>query len=319
MRISAPLSGILRSNPVVILDGGLATELEARGADLSGRLWSARLLQDNPELIAGVHRAYFEAGADVAITASYQASFEGLAKAGYDADQSREIIRRSVSLAQTARAEFWAVPENRQGREYPLIAVSIGPYGAYLADGSEYAGNYGESREALRAFHEERMQILAGTEPDLLAVETIPSLLEAEVLAELLSVYSHVPAWMTFSCRNGTAIADGASLRDAVQAATSAPTVIATGVNCTPPRYVSSLLDEAAAVTDLPLVAYPNSGESWDDGSGAWRPADEQDDIAALALDWYRSGARLIGGCCRTGPGLIRQLRRLDWPEPAVR
>jgi homocysteine S-methyltransferase len=301
------LQSFLESNGVVILDGALATELERRGADLCDALWSARLLLDNPELIRQVHREYYHAGADVATTASYQASLPELMRRGFSLAQAAEVLCLSVKLAQQAREEFWlSAPADRQ---WPLIAASVGCYGAVLHDGSEYRGDYGLTRQQLIDWHRPRLEILAHSGADLLACETIPCLVEAEALVRLLDEICELPAWISFSCRDGRHLSHGELFADAVTLVCASPQVIAAGVNCTAPRHVEALLRVAQAVTTKPMLAYPNSGESWDASRHRWAAGAETLDWAAAARTWYAAGARLIGGCCRTTPDTITAIR----------
>jgi S-methylmethionine-dependent homocysteine/selenocysteine methylase len=286
---------------VTVLDGGLATELEAQGADLSDALWSARVLADDPSRVVAAHRAFVAAGADVAITGSYQASFGGYARAGVEHDRAAELMWRSVSLARSAGAR--------------IVAASVGPYGATLADGSEYTGRYGLTVAQLREFHRERLHVLASAGPDLLAVETIPSLPEVEAIcAELSSV--DVPAWVSMTT-TGTATAAGEPLAEAFAIADSCPAVIAVGVNCVPPAVVAQALRVAASVTAKPLVAYPNSGERWDAAGRTWtgEPAISTD----LVRSWLELGARYVGGCCRVGPVQISRIAHAarEWDNRA--
>ena len=283
---------------VVVLDGGLASELERRGLNLASRLWSAQLLADDPDSIRDVHRAYFAAGAQVAISASYQASLDGLAAAGLD---GRAMLRRSVALAQQARDEHGA----------GWVAASIGPYGAARADGSEYDGRYGLSVEQLRRFHHDRLHILADAAPDVLAVETVPCLTEAEaLLAELESV--GIPAWLSVTCA-GARTRAGEPLVDAFAMARECPSVFAVGVNCCAPADVLPAIRLAVQHSGKPAICYPNSGEGWDAGARDWTG------VAAFsppdAPAWVAAGARLVGGCCRVGPAdiaaLTQQLARL--------
>lgn len=275
---------------VSVLDGGLATQLEADGADLSGQLWSARVLAEQPERIVAAHAAFVAAGAQIAITSSYQASFEGYARAGFAPAEAASLMRRSVALARAAGA--------------PRVAASVGPYGAVLADGSEYTGRYGLSVAQLRRFHRERLRVLASAEPDLLAVETIPSLIEVEAIcAELEQV--DVPAWISLSCTRD-ATAGGEPLAEAFAIAAGASSVIAVGVNCVPPGTVALALRVARSVTDKPLVAYPNSGETWDAAAGRWTGRPEID--AQQVVEWLGLGAEYVGGCCRVGPSVIRSI-----------
>jgi homocysteine S-methyltransferase len=289
----------------IVLDGGLATALESRGADLRDPLWSARVLVEDPGLIEVVHRDYFEAGADVAISASYQASFEGLAARGIDRVEAEAILRRSVELAR----------RSAQGFDRPLlVAASVGPYGAVLANGAEYTGDYGldpsTARATLRDFHLARAEVLATAQPDLLAIETIPSIAEAEALVEVLTSLGDVPAWVCFSCRDATHLNDGSPLIDAVDVVTAAPQVVAVGVNCTPPALMPDLIRSAGSRTDRALVAYPNRGATWDAVTGSWTGDAVPDGFGPLASELRAAGARLIGGCCGSLPSDIRDMAK---------
>ena len=305
-----PFTPFIQAHGVVILDGAMATELERRGADIADPLWSAKILLEAPELIRQVHYDYFAAGADVAITASYQASFAGFAARGLTRDEAAALMRLSVTLAQDARDAFWADPSNRAGRTRPLVAASVGPYGAFLADGSEYRGDYGLSRAELIAFHRPRLEVLLDAGPDLLACETIPCLAEAEALCRLLSEYPTVPAWLSFACCDDAHVCHGETLAACVAAA-DVPNVVAVGVNCTPPRYVEPLLRSVAGTTDKLILTYPNSGEQWDAAAKCWLPGTGVTAFAAPARLWYAAGARLIGGCCRTTPADVADMARV--------
>jgi homocysteine S-methyltransferase len=293
---------------IVVLDGGLATELQNRGADLDDRLWSARLLIDQPELIVETHTAYLDAGADVAITASYQASFQGFAERGIDHGRAADLMRRSIALAVQARDAWWD-ERPRADRVKPLVATSVGPYGAVLANGAEYTGHYGRSVQELRDFHAERLEILADPSEgaDVLAVETIPSVLEAEALAQALAEHADRPAWVAFSCRDGGHLCDGTPLDEAVRIVTDAPSVFAVGVNCTAPAHVTSLVRVAVGATDRSILAYPNRGASYDAVTKTWGDADPVD-VATLARSWVEAGATMVGGCCGTRPHDIRAI-----------
>lgn len=275
---------------LVLLDGGMSNALETRGHDLSDALWSARLLRDAPGEIAAVHRSYFAAGARVATTASYQASVSGFVSAGATESEAAALIRSSVTLAR----------EVRDSMDGPRrwVAASVGPYGAVLADGSEYRGRYGVPAAALRDFHRSRLELLLAAGPDLLAVETIPDVDEAEVLTALLDEYA-VPAWFSYTVE-GDRTRAGQLLPDAFAVAAGCSAVVAVGINCCSPADVAPALRVAAEVTDLPLVAYPNSGQGWDPVARAWSGGTSYD--PGLAPEWVAAGARLIGGCCRVGP-----------------
>ncbi|MBB6344109.1 homocysteine S-methyltransferase [Nonomuraea muscovyensis] len=281
----------------LVLDGGLATHLEALGADLSDELWSARLLLEDPDLIRRVHADYFAAGAQVATTASYQASLPGFVRRGLDVAQAERLIRRSVELAAQARDEAGG----------GLVAASVGPYGAYLANGAEYTGDYDLDEEGLLAWHRPRWEILASSGADLLACETIPSYPEARALGRLLRETPSVKAWVSFSCRDGEHLNDGTPIREAAALFASDAQVVAVGVNCTAPRHVPSLL--AALSGGLPVVVYPNSGETWDAGRRRWLGLADPAEYGQAAKEWERAGASLIGGCCRTTPDHVKQIR----------
>lgn len=302
-----PLSPFLAHQRALVLDGALATELERRGCDLNDPLWSARVLLEQPGIIRAVHADYFEAGADVATTASYQATFEGFARRGLDRAAAERLMRQSVDLAREARDAFWAVEANRAGRIRPLVAASIGPYGAMLADGSEYRGNYDLDEEGLMAFHRPRMQVLADAGADLLACETVPCLAEARALARLMTALK-VSGWISFSCRDGAHNSQGEPFADCVAALDGVDAVLAVGVNCTAPRFLPDLLTAAHAASSKRLLAYPNSGESYDAVEKCWHGIRDSHGYAEAARQWYQAGARLIGGCCRTTPDDIRAL-----------
>jgi homocysteine S-methyltransferase len=275
---------------ITVLDGGLATELEAQGADLSDALWSARVLADDPSRVVAAHAAFVAAGADVAITSSYQASFAGFAHAGIDHDRAAELMRRSVTLAREAGAA--------------IVAASVGPYGATLADGSEYTGRYGLSVAQLREFHRERLQVLASAGPDLLAVETIPSLAEVEAICAELDGLD-LPAWVSVTA---TALSAD-DLAEAFAIADACPAVIAVGVNCVPPPVVARALEVATSVTAKPLVAYPNSGETWDAAARRW--TGDPTVSAELVREWLDLGVRYVGGCCRVSPVQVAQIAQV--------
>jgi len=301
-----PLTPLLTSINPILLDGALATQLEALGSDLNDPLWSASTLISNPSLIYAVHLSYYLAGADVAITASYQASPLGLAARGIGLDEAKRLIKRSVELAQRARKD---VLGEQPGRRM-LIAGSVGPYGAYLADGSEYRGEYHLPEEEMKGFHRERVRTLVEAGVDLLACETMPSFGEIRALLGLLQEVPETVAWVSMTLRDGEHLSDGTPLEQVVEALNAAPQVIALGVNCVPEDKVTEALRHMAKFTDKPLVAYPNSGEEYDPVSKTWhgdhlRGGRLQD----RAAEWYEAGAKLIGGCCRTTPEDIRTLR----------
>jgi homocysteine S-methyltransferase len=270
MSKTAFASALERSAPLII-DGGLATQLEAQGCDISNPLWSASLLLEQPREIIAASRAFLDAGAECIATASYQASYEGFSQQGISAEKARELMLLSVELALQAR-----------GQSRALIAASIGPYGAMLHDGSEYRGDYEATSD-----------------------ETIPSIGEARVLAELLASCD-TPAWVSFSCPDAQHISDGTPVEEAAAVFRDHPTVLAVGLNCTPAQYATELVRRfRASLPGKAVIAYPNSGETWDAASGTWSGTATPLDFAAAADDWVAAGASIVGGCCRTGPGHI--------------
>ena len=301
-----PIASILDHYPALVIDGALATELERRGYDLKDELWSARILLEQPEAIKQVHLDYFRAGADCAITASYQATMEGFEKRGLNKQEAMDLIQRSVRLASEARDEFWAEPAYRIGRSKPFVAASAGPYGAFLADGSEYRGNYGLSEKELMDFHRPRMRALIEAGADMLACETIPCLAEAQAIAKLLEEFPNITAWVSFSGRDEKHISEGQMFADCIKQLESHLQITAIGVNCTSPKYISSLIREAEKMTEKPILVYPNSGETYDAERNNWNGDPVFDSFGEHAREWYRAGARLIGGCCRTTPEDIR-------------
>ena len=286
------------NNTVLVSDGGLATELEARGHDLSDDLWSARLLFDAPEEIVAAHSAFYQAGAAIATTASYQASFDGFAAGGIGREDAERLMRRSVELAATAREEV--------GGDGRWVAASIGPYGAALANGEEYVGRYGLTVAQLADWHRPRMEILADAGADVLAIETVPDIDEAEALVGLVRELG-VPAWLSYTI-SGPFTRAGQPLAEAFAVAADVPEIVAVGVNCCAPADVLPAIDIARDVTGKPVIVYPNSGEEWDGqrrtwiGEGRWS--------SDLAPQWVAAGARIVGGCCRVMPDDIAELSR---------
>ncbi len=305
-----PLAAFLNRGAMV-LDGGLATALESKGCDLDDDLWSARILLESPELIRQVHLEFLAAGADCITTSTYQATLAGFCKRGLSADEGIELLRSSVRLACDARDTFWNDAGNRSGRLRPLVAASVGPYGAFLADGSEYTGRYGLGAGDLYEFHRQRWDLLATSEADLLACETIPSVSEAEALLRLLDETPDRWAWLSFACRDEAHLSDGSAFAEAVDLCSLRSNVAAVGVNCTSPELISSLIRIARPRTNQPIIVYPNSGERYDAQSKTWLSSAPDVDWTKAAAEWIQLGASAVGGCCRTGTDEIARLRRL--------
>lgn len=290
-----------------VLDGAMATELEAHGADISGPLWSAHVLEDAPEKIAAVHRSYIDAGAQCIETASYQVSRRGYAEVGLAPERADAALLNSVAIARQVAAEF---PNRRI-----LIAASLGPFGAALHNGAEYTGDYSCTFADLIAFHRERIAVVATAQgdnaPDLLAFETLPSLQEAQALVEALAPWPNLRAWFSFTCRDAQHVAHGERLRDCAAVVAALPQTVAIGVNCVPPSLVTDLIRELRAASDKPIVVYPNSGEGWDAQCRSWTGLRDPAAFEAQASQWFSAGAQIVGGCCRTNPRAIRQIAKV--------
>jgi homocysteine S-methyltransferase len=308
----SPIAAFIERQGFVLLDGGLATELENCGHNLNNNLWSASLLINKAREIRKAHLSYLTAGADCIVTASYQASIPGFLAEGLSAEKAKELIRKSVEIACEAREQCLEdIEKNSQSRIRPLIAASIGPFGAYLADGSEYRGNYSASTEQLRTFHESRWEVLVDTPADIFALETIPCFREAAVLLELLRSTPDIRAWISFSCRDESRISDGTHIEECAALFENCEQIVAIGINCTAPQYVSSLIDNTRkGAPDKPIVVYPNSGEMYDGNKKIWGGLQDKKNTGTAAKLWFKHGARLLGGCCRINPGDIAEMRR---------
>lgn len=307
-----PVAQALSQTDTLILDGALATELEARGCDLADTLWSAKVLMENPELIYQVHYDYFAAGAHCAITASYQATPQGFAQRGLDEAQSRALIQQSAVLAQRARDDYRAA----SGTAAPLlVAGSVGPYGAFLANGAEYRGDYALPEAEMKAFHRPRVAALLETGVDLLACETLPSFAEAQALVSLLAEFPDSSAWFSFTLRDANHISDGTPLSEVAALLNAAPQVVAVGINCVALESVTPALRTLQALCDKPLLVYPNSGEQYDATSKTWHSAPSGCTLHDKFPEWQQAGARLIGGCCRTTPQDIAAIAACCQPQ----
>lgn len=287
-----------------VIDGAMATELERRGCDLSSGIWSARVIDDAPATVEAVHRSYLEAGADCLLTASYQVSIEGYAEQGLPPQSAAAALRRAVAVAESARTWYRTISPRRI-----WIGASLGPYGAILHNGAEFHGNYSISFDQLVQFHAQRIAVLAESNADFIAFETIPSLDEAGAILIALESSPGVAAWLSFTCRDQVHVAHGEPLSDCGRLLDGHPQVVAVGINCTSPSLILPLLSELRPVTGKPIVVYPNSGEIWDADRRGWRGDSHPGDFAIHAAAWYSAGAQAIGGCCRTRPEHIRNIR----------
>jgi homocysteine S-methyltransferase len=292
----------------ILLDGGLSNELERQGCDLNQKLWSAKLLESNPEAIVLAHLAYLESGAQCIITSSYQATLPGFMAIGYDKPSASGLILKSVQLAEEAKNRFLAL---NPFASKPLIAASIGPYGAYLADGSEYRGIYDISDQELSDFHKPRINLLANTTADILACETIPSFREAKVLSKILENINK-PAWVSFSCQDGKHISDGTPIEKCAAFFAHHPTIFAIGVNCTSPKFISELIRSIKTKSeDKKIVVYPNSGAVYHAESKMWSGLSDLSSCELMVKEWMDLGADIIGGCCGIGPHQIKAMGKI--------
>jgi homocysteine S-methyltransferase len=301
---------ILQKQNVIILDGALGTEIQKRGFDVNDSLWSAKFLSKNPAVIKEIHTDYLNAGADIIISASYQASFEGFMKKGFSKEESKKLIELSISLAKDARDEFWENLTDKTDKIKPLVAASIGPYGAFLADGSEYSGNYQISDEELLAFHQQRLETILHVKPDIIACETIPSFNEAKILSKLLEAYD-IPSWISFSAKDEKHINSGESIEECIEYLETQKHICALGINCTAPQFISSLVQKIKKLSSKPIVIYPNGGSKYNPITKTWEKSVDNSDFAKMALLWKNAGASIIGGCCETGPKEIQELHQI--------
>ncbi|KAK9160640.1 hypothetical protein Syun_006981 [Stephania yunnanensis] len=311
------------SGGFAVIDGGLATELERKGADLNDPLWSAKCLISTPNLIREVHLDYLEAGANIITTASYQATIQGFEAKGFSREESEALLKKSVEIGFEARDLYYErhaeclsdgiENEKISKKRAILVAASVGSYGAYLADGSEYDGNYGDvvTLDTLKEFHRRRVQVLAESGADLIAFETIPNKLEAQAYREILEEDNiKTPAWFSFNSKDGINVVSGDSLLECVAIADRCKKVLAVGINCTPPRFIHGLILSIQKVTTKPILVYPNSGETYDPDQKEWIPSTgvSDEDFVPYVCKWREDGALLIGGCCRTTPTTIKAI-----------
>lgn len=284
----------LAVEPFAVLDGGLSTALELLGHRPSGLLWTAQLVVDQPQVITAAHRSFVEAGADIVISSSYQASVAGFGRAGLSPAAATRALLSTTELARLSGVRY--------------VAASIGPFGATLGDGSEYHGSYAASWDEVRSFHRQRLEVLADSGADLFAIETIPGVIEAEIVLDELRRVSDRPAWLSVSCRSATHTCAGDEIGVVAELAGRASNLVAVGVNCTDPRFVGELLRSCRAATDLPLVAYPNHGRLWHAEQERWIGDDGDDHVGHRVAEWFATGARFIGGCCGVGPAGVREV-----------
>lgn len=300
---------LLQKQNAIIIDGALGTQIQKNGYDVNDSLWSAKYLNENIGVIKEVHRQYLEAGADIIISSSYQASIEGFLQKGFSKEEAKKLIKLSISIAKDTRDEFWKI--NNENRIKPLVAASIGPYGAYLADGSEYSGDYKISDEKLRGFHKERLELILEEKPDLLAIETIPILREVKLIIEVLKELEDIPTWVCFSSKDENSTNADDDINECMKYLQNQDCIDAVGINCTAPQYIPKLIENTKSECTKPIVVYPNGGTKYNPIKKVWEKGDiSPSEYGKLAHLWFRKGARIIGGCCETGPKEIDQIRK---------
>ena len=309
MKDNNPIKPILEQKKHMIIDGALASELQRRGCDLNDSLWSAKVLIEQPELIQQVHYDYFVAGADCAITASYQATPMGFAPKGIELEESIKLIKTSVKLAQQAKMQY--LNDIKQDKAL-FIAGSVGPYGAYLANGSEYTGDYQLSESEFIAFHKDRVAALIDAGVDILSCETMPSFLEIKALAKLIQQFPMVNCWFSLTLKDQKHISDGTPLTEVIEYLNSIEQIVSVGINCIALEKVTPALEVLSKLTSKPLIVYPNSGEQYDPTTKQWHKNHDHNCTFANQLDvWINLGAKLIGGCCQTTPDDIVEIYQL--------
>ncbi|OCG00847.1 homocysteine S-methyltransferase [Gilliamella sp. wkB112] len=309
MKIDNQIANLLKYKKYIVIDGALASELQHRGCDLNDSLWSAKVLIEHPQLISQVHYDYFKAGADCAITASYQATPLGFAQKGINEIEAIALIKKSVELAQQAKQRYLAeIPQNK----LLLIAGSVGPYGAYLANGSEYTGDYQLSESEFIDFHRVRMQALIEAKVDLLACETMPSFAEIRALTKLLQQFPHMTCWFSMTLKDAKYLSDGTPLSLVIEHLNKVNQIVSIGVNCIALEKVTAALTTLHQLTSKPLIVYPNSGEQYDPSTKQWRHNHQHDcTFTNQVATWTKLGAKLIGGCCQTTPADIVEINHL--------
>lgn len=287
-----------------VLDGSLAAALEEQGVKNESELWTAQALSANIEAVYDAHYSYLAAGAQMILTDTYQANLQAFEKAGYSKQQAENLVGMAVLVAQKARDDY----EEQTGK-HALVAASIGPYGAYLADGSEYRGDYLLNDAQYLNFHLPRLTAILAQTPDCLALETQPKLSEPLALLRWLEKnVPQMPVYVSFTLRDETTLSDGTKLERAVAAISKFEQVFAIGVNCIAPELVSGALKVIRQATTKKIIVYPNLGAKYDPETKQWAKSEQQLDFTQQAEKWHQAGASIIGGCCMTTSPQISQI-----------
>ncbi len=303
------IKNFLEKQNALILDGALGTQMQNHGFNINDSLWSAKFLDENPNAIKLVHKEYLEAGADCIITSSYQASLEGFLEKGFSEEKADHLISSSIKIAKDTRDEFWESYKNSD-RLKPLVAASIGPYGAYLANGAEYSGAYEISEKKLSSFHKRRLDTIMKMSPDIIACETIPLFSEIKILSKLLEKYKTTTSWLCLSAKNESLTNAGDDVEEVISWLNAQKHIDAIGVNCTAPQYISTLVKKIKKLSDKLIVIYPNGGSAYNPITKLWESSlTNSEEFAKMAYLWNSLGANIIGGCCETTPKEIKKIR----------
>ena len=299
------MSLIEQAKKGIVLDGAMSDELERQGVQTNNKLWTATALIDQLDKVYQAHMDYFNAGAELIITDTYQANVQAFEKAGYSKTEAEQFIRNAVKIAKKARDDF-----EKQTGKHNYVAGTIGAYGAYLADGSEYRGDYQLTSDEYLAFHLPRLKLVLAEKPDLIALETQPKLAEPVTVLDWLKEQRQIPVYVSFTLKDAKHLSDGTPIAEAVKKISQYQQVFAIGINCVSPTIVQDALSEFSQYTKKPLVVYPNLGASYDPQIKQWRKFTNDFNFEELTKSWYQAGARLIGGCCTTGPKEINQIKQ---------
>lgn len=291
-------------NQPLLIDGAMSTALEQLGADTNNPLWTASVLDKQPNLVKQVHQEYFKVGARLAITDTYQANVQAFVANGYSERQAHALIKRAVQLARDARDEY-----QQATGVYNYIAGAVGPYGAYLADGSEYTGDYQRSEAEFKEFHRPRLTDILSVGVDVIAIETQPRLDEVIAVLKLAKELAPtIPCYVSFSLKDHASLADGTPLAVAAATVDQYDNVFAIGANCIPLERVAPAVTVIRRATDKPIIAYPNSSAVYDPQTKTWAYPHGHRSLASYLPQWLSAGVTIVGGCCTTTPADIALL-----------
>lgn len=317
----------------LVLDGALGTQLESiipNDSEIQPKndpLWSTKVLMTQPKLIERIHYQYLQSGSDIIMTSTYQASCAGLIKyANSYTDEVAHVWERSVDMANNAIRRHKLENNTKPIRNRdPIICGSVGPYGAFLANGAEYTGEYGMiSNEELEKHHFKLLQFLI-LHPDvkLIAIETIPNFREFKVLVNLLTklLSLHGPNqkfYLSINVRNESEMCDGTPVEKVMNylnfkmktMGILQRNIFAIGYNCVDYHLVTSLIDNLTMFNEfhIPMIVYPNLGYVYSTKHEEYIAYQDTNELELMILDWLKRGVKIIGGCCGSGPQEIEKI-----------